>query len=125
MKDAVTLRTSITESRYRADIAAGRTRTLEQLPTVQEWDHWRLVVNDYPYDLAFGVHDMLVAKRPGVTEMWDLNDAERTELEKILRTFVQPSYHMTFENMPTRRSAPQRYHIHTVRFHSKRKDMAL
>lgn len=119
------LRSAATEARYRADIAAGRTRPLDKLPTLIEWNHWRLASNDYPYDAAFGVHDLLIIKRDSVAERWGLNDAEKNELDEIMRTYVYPIYHTTFETVPSRRSAPQRYHLHVARFYASRDQMKL
>ncbi|HSX00048.1 MAG TPA: hypothetical protein VLH38_03360 [Patescibacteria group bacterium] len=121
----VTLRSAAGESHYQLDIAAGFTRALELLPSIKQWNHWRLVVNEYPYDIAFGVHDLLVVKRAGVAERWELNDAEKAELEQILRDFVYPVYSLTFENSPSKRSAPHQYHLHVVRYHAKREEMHL
>ena len=121
----VTLRSTATEQRYQTDIAAGKTRPLEIMPSIKQWEHWRLVENDYPYDAFFKTHHMLVIKRGGVAERTDLNDTERAELEQILKQFVYPGYHFWFENCPRRRTAPGIYHLHLIVYKDRRDEVLL
>lgn len=108
----MSLRSYKSEMTYQLAKKDGRTIPLELEPALQIWDHWRLVQNRFPYDNAFKIHHMLLPKRAGIRERWDLNEEEKAEFEKLLKEFVYPNYNTWFENCPSRRSVPSIYHIH-------------
>lgn len=58
-------------------------KPLESLKSLNEWEHWRLVRNEYPYDMVFDKHDLLILNRK-VESIFDLTKAERDELELIV-----------------------------------------
>lgn len=120
----VTTRSAATEARYEADLVAGRTRPLKDIPSIQEWPHWRLVENDYPGDMLYKIHHMLVAKEK-VAERFDLSKPAQKELELILEYFVYPKYSCVIENCPKYRTVPEVYHLHLVKFYDSREEIRL
>lgn len=100
------------EQAYQDAKISGGTMPLELEPSMKQWEHWRLIENRFPYDMIFKTHHMLLPKRANVGHRWELNDAEKQELELILKDFVYPGYHLWFENCPVRRSVLTLYHLH-------------
>lgn len=121
----VTLRTLAGETAYQADIKNGKTIPLELVSAIKEWRYWRLIKNDYPGAIAFKQHDMLIIKRAGISERFDLNADEKAEFDQILKEHVYSNYHFWYENVPARRTAPHIYHVHLVKYYDKREDMRL
>lgn len=116
------LRTLAAELRYQQAKKTGDTKPLELVDSIKQWDHWRLIKNDFPYDAAFRVHHMLLPKRAAVTSRFELNDAERKELDHIVKTLVHPEYDMLFENSPHRQSVRSIYHLHLVIYKDNREE---
>lgn len=121
----VSLRTAQSEWDYQNAKTRGETIPLELEPAIKKFEHWRVIENRFPYNVAYKTHHMLLPKRAGVSERKQLNETERAEFEKILEEFIDPEYHKWFVNCPGRRSVAGFYHIHLVKYHEKREDMSL
>lgn len=119
-----TLRRKKSETAYQKAKSDGKTHSLTEISSIQEWSYWRLVLNEFPYDMAFKTHHMLLPKRE-FAERFNLHTSERLEFEQILKNFVYPNYDLWFENTPKRRSDSIIYHIHLVSYVDDRKDMDL
>ena len=108
-----TLRKPESEAKYQA-----RKRTDEcplcTAPVVEEWKYWRLIRNDYPYDLVAEKHDLLVLKEHSdiiTRNAWiELNES------KYIFEFAPYEYHCVIENLPVRQSVPGHYHLHLLRY---------
>lgn len=72
------LRTEENYARYKKN-----RKPLEELPSINEWTHWRLVKNEFPYDTVFDKHDLLILNRK-VESIFDLTKEEKDELEFIV-----------------------------------------
>lgn len=121
----MSLRTFDGEIEYQEAKKHDLTVPLELEPSLKQWDHWRLIDNRFPYTVGFKTHHMLVPKRAGVADRWQLNDDERREFEIILREFTYPNYDLWFENCPKRRSVRGFYHVHFATYHDERSEMSL
>ena len=55
-------RTRATQRKYQEDKEAGKLIGLENEPPIMEYDHWKLIVNRYPYDEVWMTSMLLVAK---------------------------------------------------------------
>lgn len=111
------LRTAKTEQRYQDDKSAGKTKSLEEEPALQEFEKWRLIDNSYPYDAVFEKHHMLI---PTEGYHQTVEDADLHETLDLLAS----EYDFWFVNFPHRQSVKNLLHIHLVK-HKKREDMAL
>lgn len=108
------LRTQETEARYTAVKAlrepaeCGICNDL----TLREFTHWRIVANQFPYDMIASVHHMAVPKRHVPEEA--VTDEEWTELDAIKRGYIAENYEIVLETMPKKKSIPGHFHIHLL-----------
>jgi len=86
------------------------------VPSIREFMHWRVIPNEYPYDRLFKTSHMLIIKRAGVRERFDLTINEKLEFDKIMREYVYPHYSLWLENCPARRTKPGIYHVHLLTY---------
>lgn len=121
----VSLRTAETEKAYQEAKANGKTTPIELLQSLKTFDHWRIVNNDYTYNIGYKRCHMLVVKRAGVADWDDLNTKEVAEYYMIRRSYLLKEYDQIIENSPSRRSIAHLYHKHLVNFHDHRRDMSL
>lgn len=121
----MSLRTLADEQAYQDAKANGTTTPLELVPSIQMFEHWRIVNNDFGYSIGFKRCHMLIIKRASVASWHDLNAAEIAELNQLKRTHLYDEYDQIIENCPSRRSVPHIFHLHLVNFHDNREDMAL
>lgn len=79
---------------------------------VEEFTHWVLIKNNFPWDKIANEHYLLIPKRMfGLAE--DMNSLEKQELEKI-KTKFYTTYDMIIENMRSLRSVAHHYHVHVL-----------
>lgn len=81
--------------------------------TIQTWNHWLLVKNDFPYDKIVQTHLMLVTKRH-ITE--DTMTAEEfNELRSIKKElFSNPDFDMLIENTQPHKTIKDHFHLHLI-----------
>lgn len=80
--------------------------------TIEEFKHWKIVPNAFPYDRFFAKSDMLVSKRH--TDEDGLNDEEIAEWRELKNTVLSDQYDHIFENLPKQKSIPHHIHYHLV-----------
>ena len=95
-------------------------RLCDDPATIQDFKHWRLVPNAFPYDRYFSKSDMLVSKRH-VDEL-GLSEVEKVELLKLKSEVLTNQYDIILENLPKQKSIPHHIHYHLVEI--KRPDSA-
>ena len=106
-------RTERMEKIYQVDKQIGQTMPLKDEPTIQEYNHWRIIENRYPGDLILSKHDMLLPKREAKLE--DLTATELMELPQILKE-LEEEYHLVMWNFPPRQTKPGHFHVHLARY---------
>lgn len=105
-----TLRSAPIERRYRRDLAAGRTKPLEQITPLKEFKHFTIIDNQYPHDRIAKVHHLLVPKR--VVDHWTkLNWRERREFKQI-DGYLSKTYDCIKLNYPSYISVKYIVHWH-------------
>lgn len=119
-----TLRRRTTEIAYREACRLKQLPGLQDEPSLREWEHWRLVNNRYPYDIAFKKHHMLVPKRL-VGSRLELTSEEQAELSRIIEEYCEPNYHLVFLNMGPTRSVLDMFHLHLASYWNTREEMVL
>lgn len=114
----ISLRTEKTEAEYeeklktldRGDCFFCSTRPV----LIQDFNLWRIVQNDFPYDNVAKIHHLLTPKRHVAKES-ELTEDERLELLKI-KEEVLPflPYHMVISNLPIGQTIPEHLHVHVM-----------
>lgn len=110
----VNLRTTESHARYRAYIDAGGLQNSCALCTKsakQTFSHWKIIPNDFPYDLIAEAHDMIVPIRH-VTEQ-EITPEEWREYQEI-KTGVLQDYDYLIEATSKTKSIPAHFHIHLI-----------
>ncbi len=110
-----TLRTPETEAAYTKVKKEGhllRGCVLCASPSVKEFTEWRIIRNDFPYDLIADVHHMILPKRH-VTEE-EFTESEKAEYKEIKDTYMQANYEFFIEPRHLQRSVPDHWHLHMI-----------
>ena len=79
---------------------------------IHEFTHWKLIENDFPYDMVTDRHCMLVPKRH-IATFEDLDTTARNEFRAVYRL---DSFDAMLENFPSAQSQPSHYHVHLIRY---------
>jgi hypothetical protein len=120
----MSLRTAASEEAYRLARLRGELKELKDEQIVVAFKHWGIIHNNYPYDVAYKVSDMLIPIR--LVPTYDkLRWYEKRELRKIIDGYCQEHYHQVVENMAVRRSVMALYHLHLLTFHDRREEFRL
>ena len=104
------LRTPETQARYEADLASGKAGKLWDMPSLYEFNLFRIINNDYPHDKIAAVHHMLIPKRI-VKHFYELTLEELSEFLQIDRE-LSNKYHCIKRNYPALISVPEILHWH-------------
>lgn len=83
-------------------------------PSVKEWEHWRMIENDFPYNVLTKKHHMLTPKRLFANES-EICDKERKELIEIKKEVVD-DYDAIIENFVHQRTFKNHYHLHFISY---------
>lgn len=78
---------------------------------IQEFQYWRIVLNDFPYDRIAKVHNMILPIRHIAGD--GLNTEEIAELFEIKKKYLQ-EYDYIIETSKQRRSIPDHFHLHLI-----------
>jgi hypothetical protein len=117
----MSLRTEKTEAAYQQAKKSGKLQDLMSVPRLHHFKYWFLIENSFPYDLAFEVHHMLIPIREVATRE-ELSYQEEQELKIIKEYFVEPTYDVIMDNMASKRSVLNQYHLHLGKYKQREKD---
>lgn len=82
---------------------------------IEEFEHWVLMKNRFPYDRYFSKSDMLATKRH--TDEAGLNEEEKAELLKLKGSDeLAGRYDSMLEHFQLQRSLPGHYHVHVIQY---------
>jgi len=79
---------------------------------IVDFKNWKIVNNDFPYDLVADVHHMLVTKRHA--DEHGLNTEEKNEMEEIKFGYVNENYDYIIEATVKNKSIPAHFHLHLI-----------
>lgn len=99
---------------YKAHLASGvleRSCVLCDREPIVAFNHWKIIVNNFPYDLIAEVHHMIVPLRH-VTEK-DLSPEEWEEYKQIKAEKLQ-DYEYIIEASNRQKSIPNHFHLHLI-----------
>ena len=82
--------------------------------SLQDFRFWKIIKNDFPYDVITDVHHMLVPVRHSIEP--DLTDEEREEFREIKNSYLEMHYGGMYENMHGGQTIPAHMHIHLFVF---------
>lgn len=109
-----TFRTRETEEIYRKykenKIDDGKC-VLCEVPVVKTFKFWKIIHNDFPYDLIADIHDMILPIRH-VKEV-DLTEEEKAELLEIKADYLN-IYDAILEATPRMKTVPAHHHLHVI-----------
>ena len=80
--------------------------------SIEEYVHWRIIGNSYPYDAIASVHHMLIPNRE-FASLQDMTLEEAMEFS-MLYQFTLSEYDSITLNTPKNQSFPQRLHFHLL-----------
>ena len=118
----MSLRSAAGEQAYQDVREAKALEPLSQVKPIKEWKHWKLVPNQFPYDVAFRRHNMLIPKRQFANRE-QMKFYEWQELQLIIRDYIEKHYDLLIDNMASKRSITSLYHVHVANYHRHREDM--
>jgi len=107
----MSLRLPATEAKYQADIKAGRTQSLSEVPSLKEFEYWRIIPNKYPHDRIYRIHNMLVPKRV-FPSLMNATKPERREYFQLLTSELINDYDCAVMNFPSQQSITNHFHTH-------------
>lgn len=80
--------------------------------TLQDFQYWRIITNEFPYDRIAAVHHMLVPKRHSTEDT--LTDAEERELLELKQGYCNDHYEFLIEATRSKKSIPAHFHLHLL-----------
>lgn len=114
MQDVLRSKECIEKYKARKIERKGEEVDLMDIPSSKEWKYWRLVVNEFPYDLITSKHDMIVPKRK-FANFDDMNRWEEWELADIKKELAD-DYDGFLESTISHRTVVSHYHLHCMKF---------
>jgi hypothetical protein len=107
------LRTPETDARYEAYRQNKKPGEcyLCSATALKEFEFWRLLPNQFPYDRIFKTHHLITLRRHADEN--GLTVPEYNELYSIKHS-VRDDYDMFFENTLKRKSIREHFHIHAI-----------
>lgn len=81
-------------------------------PSLNDFTHWRIVENSFPYDLIAKEHQMIVPRRH-VPESGLIKE-ELDEFMKIKEEFINSHFDYIIEATPKNKSIPEHFHLHLI-----------
>lgn len=110
------LRTAVGEQHYQNKIKEGILASgcalCKEGPTLQEFTHWRIITNNFPYDLVAKVHHMILP----IEHMSDaqITDEAWKELMDIKHSYIDERYEFIIESTHKTKSVPAHFHLHLL-----------
>ncbi len=81
--------------------------------SIIEFNYWRIVNNNFPYDLIAEVHHMILPKQHMKEEGLSLE--EYRELINIKDNYLNENYTHIIEALPKTKSIPEHFHLHLIK----------
>lgn len=87
----------------------------DDLNIIQEFEHWIIIPNGFPYDAIADPSHMIFTKRDVAFDWSLLNEKEIQEFEDIRKTYIAEHYDVLWENLPSGQTIPGRFHLHLLK----------
>jgi len=82
--------------------------------SIQEFKHWRILLNDFPYDVFATTHHLIVPKQHKAER--SLTEEEKEELMHLKESVLDGVYEFVVETLPSQKSIPEHFHLHLMVF---------
>ena len=82
-----------------------------QIKPIKEFSYWKIIENEYPWDLIAKVNHLILPIRHVIYEK--LNKAEKEEFDLIKSTYLE-KYEMIVEATHRKKSIPDHFHQHLL-----------
>lgn len=109
------LRTKESQEYYQAHVAAGGLADgcrLCEAPSLKEFELWRIIGNNFPYDKIAKTHHMIIPKRHANDR--EITEAEWQEFKTIKEAYLHPTYEYLVEPTWKMKSIPAHMHLHLL-----------
>ncbi len=109
------LRTHDIQTRYNEYLKtdASKTCALCGNKPLKVFKHWKIMENNFPYDIIATTHNMVVPLRHVRED--ELNSEEMEELLKIKNEVLHKEYDFFIEATYKIKSIPNHYHLHLIK----------
>lgn len=114
----ITLRTEETQKRYE-EVKMSRRMQIQHnvcplctAESLQEFQYWRIVENEFPYDRIAAKHHIAVLKRH--TTESKMTNNEREEFRELKEGYINENYEFVFESVPRVKTIPAHHHLHLI-----------
>ena len=81
-------------------------------PPMKEYEYWKIIKNDFPYDRIAKTHNMIVSIRHASDD--ELNQEELNELKEIKKEILHSDYEFIIETTYLKKSIPEHFHLHLI-----------
>jgi hypothetical protein len=108
------LRTQEIQEKYRKhmELNRGGPCPLCEAKALKEFQYWKIINNEFPYDRIAQVHHMIIPLRH--VEEQHLNDEEVDEYLRIKNEYLFAEYECIIEASGTMKSIPEHHHLHLI-----------
>lgn len=79
---------------------------------IAEFENWRIIQNDFPYDRIAKTHHMIVPKRH--VEEAEISEEGWQEYRELKSGYINDNYEYIFESTNHRKSIPAHFHLHLL-----------
>lgn len=86
--------------------------TLCAEPPLKDFQYWKIINNNFPYDKVSRIHHMIIPKRC-VTEK-NLTPAETAEFLSLKSSYINQNYGHIIEAVNKGKSIPGHFHLHLL-----------
>ena len=83
-----------------------------ELEPIKDFKYWKIITNEYPWDMIAKTHHKITPKRHVI--YGKLNKKEREEFDKIKESFIEKDYELIVEASTRKKSIPDHFHIHLM-----------
>lgn len=80
--------------------------------SLKEFQFWRIISNDFPYDKIAVDHHMIIPKRHVADS--DVSAEEWEEYEALKKSYINDAYEFIIESTLKKRSVPEHFHLHLI-----------
>jgi diadenosine tetraphosphate (Ap4A) HIT family hydrolase len=109
------LRTDEMAAKYKAAINNGALDggcVLCQKTSIVEFEYWKIIENDFPYDRIAKIHHMIVPK--GHISEGKISDLAQKEIAEIKEGYISSNYNYIIEAAHKNKSIPDHFHLHLI-----------
>lgn len=82
---------------------------------VKMFNHWFIMINDFPYDAVAQINHMIVTKRHISFDWKLLNKEEKEEFQTLRDTYLRENYDVIYENLPSGQTQPGWFHLNLLK----------